>query len=226
MTIHFHRALDNLKNRLLLLSARVEDNLRRAVDALERKDADLARRVIEADDEIDQMEVEVEEECLEALALHQPVAVDLRLVVSALKINNDLERVGDLAVNIAERAEYLATQDLTDIAFDFHAMAEKTQWMLRKSLDAFVNTDPALAREVCRADDDVDAMNRRMYHIVEEAVQTNPKQAQKLMHLLSVARHMERIADLATNISEDVIYMAEGEIVRHRVERYIPPDPN
>lgn len=220
MTIHFHRALDRLKNQLLLLSARVEESLRRAVDALERRDIELARQVIEGDSEIDQMEVDVEEECLEVLALHQPVAVDLRLVVAALKINNDLERIGDLSVNIAERAEFLSQQPQFDIAFDFHSMAEKVQWMLRRSLDAFVTVDPSLAREVGLADDEVDAMNRRMYKLVEKHAAPEGAPVNTLIHMLSITRHMERIADLATNIAEDVIYMAEGEIVRHRVERY------
>jgi phosphate transport system protein len=154
------------------------------------------------------------------LALHQPVAVDLRFIVAALKINNDLERIGDLAVNVAERAEWLAQRPTVETGFDFVAMADKVQWMLQKSLDAFVRVDTKLAREVREADDEVDAMNRQMYGIVEDGVKKRPDRAAELIHLLSVSRHLERVADLATNISEDVIYLAEGEIVRHKRERY------
>ena len=155
------------------------------------------------------------------LALYQPVATDLRLIVAALKINNDLERVGDLAVNIAERALFLATQKPVEIAFDFRLMGEKTQAMLAKSLDALVRADTALARQVCKSDDEVDAMNRKVYLRVQDAIRKNPEDLESLIHLLSVSRHLERIADLATNVAEDVIYMAEGEIVRHHVEDYI-----
>jgi len=220
MAIHMLRELDRLKRRVLSLSALVEESLRKAVVALEDRDAVLARRIIESDYEIDQMEVEVEEDCLKLLALYQPVAIDLRFIIATIKINSDLERIGDLAVNIAERAEYLATHAAVDIPFDFAGMADKARAMVRRALDALVNMDARLARQVCAADDEVDAMNREMYDKVKDAMRKHPEWIDQLVHILSTSRHLERVADHATNISEDVIYMIEGEIVRHRTEDY------
>lgn len=221
MALHMQRALDRLKRKVLSLSAVVEESLQKSVDALEERDGALARRIIDADVETDHMEVEVEEECLKTLALHQPVAIDLRFIIATIKINNDLERIGDLAVNIAERAEYLATQKRPDIPFDFAAMADRARSMLRRALDALVNMDTRLAREVCAEDDEVDALNRHMYDQVNEAIRGRPEQVDALIHMLSASRHLERVADHATNIAEDVIYMIEGEIVRHRTEDYL-----
>lgn len=220
MTVHMKREIDKLKKMLLSLCWTVEERFRQAVESIEKRNADLAKKVIEADVEIDQAEVNVEEECLKILALHQPVAIDLRFIITALKINNDLERIGDLAVNIAERSQFLAAQPKIDTLFDFDTMAEKTQSMLHKSLDALVNMDCKLAHEVCAADDEVDTMNRQMFAIVQDKIRTNPEQTETLIHLLSTSRHLERIADYATNIAEDVVYMVEGKIVRHRTEDY------
>ena len=220
MTVHLDREIAKLKKILLSLCGLVEERFLQAVKSIKERDATLAKKVIETDIEIDRMEVDVEEECLKILALHQPVAIDLRFIITALKLNNDLERIGDLAVNIAERSEFLATQYKIDIPFDFEAMAEKTQSMLSKSLDALVNLDCDLAHEVCVADDEVDAINREMYNQVKASIQSHPERLQSLIHLLSVSRHLERIADHATNIAEDVIYMVEGKIVRHKTENY------
>jgi phosphate transport system protein len=215
-----HREIESLKKMILALGARVEENVCSAVRALEERDRELARTIIDGDDKVDHMEVDIEEECLKVLALYQPVAGDLRLIVSFLKINSDLERVGDLAVNIAERAFFLATQDRPDIPLDFMNMVKKTRDMLRKSLDALVNRDAATAHEVMRADDEVDEINREMYGLIQDAIRKKPAQVESLIHLLSSSRHLERIADHATNIAEDVIYMVEGEIVRHHAEEY------
>jgi phosphate transport system protein len=225
MAVHLHREIERLKKNILTLGAVVEESVRKAVRAIKTRDAALAQGVIEDDIKIDQMEVEVEEECLKILALYQPVAIDLRFIVAVLKINSDLERIGDLAVNIAERAIFLATwnQDRFVSLLDFDEMARKTQSMLKGSLDALVNADTALARQVCLDDDEVDAINREMYIQVEEGIRANPEQMECLIHLLSISRHLERIADHATNIAEDVIYMIEGEIVRHRTEDYRRP---
>jgi phosphate transport system protein len=225
MSEHMKRAIDSLKTKLLTLCGVVEDNLLKAVASIQRRDARLAQEVIDSDDRIDGIEVDVEEECLKILALHQPVAIDLRFIITALKINNDLERIGDLAVNIAERGEFLATQERIEVPFDFERMAEKTTAMVRSSLDALVNLDCALAYQVWNADDEVDAINRQMYNQVKESILQNPVWIDQLIHMLSVSRHMERIADHATNIAEDVIYMVEGHIVRHRHERYQPNRP-
>lgn len=220
MTSHLHREIESLKLKLLSLSAVVEEQVQKAVKALHERDAELARRVIHADDEeVDKAEVDVEEECLKVLALHQPVATDLRFIVAVLKINNDLERVGDMAVNIAERAGFLAQQPV-EVPFDFREMAHKAQSMLKMSLDALVNMDPELGRRVCATDDEVDTMNREMYDRVQQRIREHPEHVECLMHFLAVSRHLERVADHATNIAEDVIYMVTGEIVRHKAEDY------
>ncbi len=220
MAVHLLREIEHLKKEILMVGAMAELSVREATAAIEQYDADLAHQVIEKDVQLDQMEVDVEEACLKALALHQPVAIDLRFIVAVLKINNDLERVGDLAVNVAERAVFLASQPHIDIGFDFAAMAKGVQTMLKKSLDALVNYDVKQAHEVCAQDDDIDAMNRQMYQFVQRAVQERPEHTETLIHMLSVVRHLERIADHATNIAEDVIYMIKGDIIRHRAQRF------
>ena len=222
MAAHLQREIENLKKEILTVGAMAEQSVREATQAIEDRDEYLARAVIEKDVNLDQKEVEVEESCLKILALHQPVAIDLRFIIASLKINSDLERVGDLAVNIAERAMFLASQPQVNIEFDFNTMATKAQEMLKKSLDALVTLNAGLAREVCACDDEIDAMNRQMYLTVQDAINTYPDQVEALIHLLSASRHLERIADHATNIAEDVIYMIEGEIVRHRTEEYQP----
>jgi len=198
----------------------VEENLWKSVKSIKQRNEELARKVIDGDEEIDQMEVDVEEECLKLLALYQPVAVDLRFIVTSLKINNDLERIGDLAVNIAERAVFLAKQPRIDVPFDFDGMAEKVQIMVRLSLDALVNMDCDLADRVRRADDEVDAINRQMYDQVKQSIREHPEWIESLIHMLMVSRHLERVGDHACNIAEDVIYMVKGEIVRHRAEDF------
>ena len=220
MSQHFQREIERLKKKILALSAVVEESVRRAIRSVEERDTCLAQRVIKTDVEIDQTEIDVEEECLKILALHQPVAIDLRFIVAVLKINNDLERIGDMAVNIAERAVFLSTQDKLDIPFKLRDMAEKAQSMLRRSLDALVNLDSALALEVCAADDEVDDLFRIMYDHVKDGVAKQPENADSLINILSVSRYLERIADHATNIAEDVIYMVDGEIVRHGSKSY------
>ncbi len=220
MSAHLNKEIDNLKKELLTLCSMVEESLWQAVKSIKNRDAELAKKVIESDIEIDQMEVKVEEECLKILALHQPVAIDLRFIITALKINNDLERIGDLAVNIAEHSQFLAAQKQSDMLFDFETMAEKTQAMVKKSIDALVNIDVNVAVEVCNDDDEVDDINRQMYDQVKEQVKQSPGNIETLIHLLSISRHLERIADHATNIAEDVIYMVKGEIVRHKTENY------
>ena len=220
MSAHLKKEIDNLKKELLTLCGMAEDSLWQAVKSIKNQDVKLAKKVIDSDIKIDQMEVKVEEDCLKILALHQPVAVDLRFIITALKINNDLERIGDLAVNIADRSQFLSAQKPIDMLFNFETMAEKTQAMVKKSLDALVNIDCDLASQVCQADDEIDAINRQMYDQVKGQIKQAPENIETLIHLLSVSRHLERIADHATNIAEDVIYMVKGEIVRHKTENY------
>jgi len=214
------RALKELEASILRECAEVERNLSIATKSLVERHGDLARNVIEADIKVDNMEVEIEEECLKILALYQPVAVDLRIIVAMLKINNDLERIGDLAVNIAERSAYLAEKKPYPDIYDFDSMAAIVSQMLKHSVDALVEMDVEQAAEVCREDDRVDEMNREMYKLVQDMVKKDSSDVNVLIHLLSISRHYERIADHATNIAEDVIYMIRGNIVRHKTEVY------
>ena len=215
MAQHLQREIEQLKKKILALGATVEDRVRKAVDAVERRDVQLAAVIIRGDKEIDQLEVDLEEDCLKILALHQPVAIDLRFIVAVLKINSDLERVGDLAVNMAERAELLGAWPQILMPFEMIALSEKSQAMLRRSLDSLVKFDAAAAREVCQMDDEVDTINRQTYDLVKDALRTHPEHVGVLIAYLSVSRYLERIADHATNIAEDVIYMTEGVIARH-----------
>ncbi|NDY42382.1 phosphate signaling complex protein PhoU [Dissulfurirhabdus thermomarina] len=218
MSKHLQRDIENLKKQLLAMSAVVEESVHKATQAVMERNAPMAEEVIQGDIEVDQMEVDIEEECLKLLALYQPVAIDLRFIIAVLKINSDLERVGDLAVNIAERAAFLATQERICMPFDFEGMAEKAQGMLSRSIDALVNLDVRLAHRVRAEDDDVDAMNREMYAVMKEELARHPDRVNCLIHMLSIGRHLERIADHATNIAEDVVYLVEAEIVRHTPE--------
>jgi phosphate transport system protein len=220
MPKHLQREIENLKKKILDLGGRIEAVVHEAIRSIEERDAVLAQKIIDEDIEIDHTEVEIEEDCLKILALHQPVAIDLRFIVAILKINNDLERIGDLGVNIAERSVFLASVPQVNASLDFVRMSKKTEAMLNKCLDALVNMSSELAIEVCADDDEVDAMNRQMYLKIQDAMQEYPDQVPSLVHLLSVSRHLERIADHATNIAEDVVYMIEGQIVRHKTENY------
>lgn len=207
--------IDGLKQKILFVGSLVEEAIAKAISALSNRDRNLASAVIEADAEIDRMEVDVEEEVLKILALYQPVAADLRFVVAVLKINNDLERMGDLAKNVAKRVVFLANCERFDLPVDFRGMATLAQSMVKRSLDALVGSDPAMAQMVRKSDDEVDAMRRIIESQIEEQIAAHPERTDCLLRLASVARHLERIADMATNIAEDVIYMVEGEIVRH-----------
>jgi len=216
MTYHVHKAIDELNKDLLSLVAEVEENVVRVVHTLQNRDPESALKIIEDDHRIDLAEVKLEEECLKTLALYQPVANDLRFIIAILKINNDLERINDLAVNIAERVLYILNEPPITIPLDFGLMAEKVQIMLRNSINALVELDRETAKQVCAADDEVDDLNRQMYDIVENRTKADPESIVVLLNYLSVSRHLERIADLATNIAEDVMYFIDGEIVRHR----------
>jgi phosphate transport system protein len=218
MTSQLHAEIEKLKGHLLSLCGAVEAQTEKAVKALLDRNAGLAREVVPRDQDIDRREVEVEEECVRVLVLYQPVANDLRFVVSALKINNDLERIGDLAVNIAHKAIALADSPVEEFPVDVTAMWAKTQHMLRDSLDAMVKMDVDLARDVCLRDDEVDRMKREARETIESLVSQDPEANRCLLRLMAACRNLERIADLATNIAEDVIYLAEGRIIRHSVE--------
>ena len=221
---HFSRELENIKKLILSLGAIVEERVRMATKAIEDNDAELAQQIIKSDYEIDEMEVDIEEECLKVLALHQPVAIDLRFIIAVIKINNELERIGDQAVikinnelerigdqavNIAERVGVTAKSEQLEMFFDYSAMGEKAQRMLKMSLDALVKMDYDEAFNVVMMDDEVDALKEQAYE------REHPDKIGYLINLFLISRHLERLADHTTNIAEEVIYLIEGEIVRH-----------
>jgi len=218
MTLRLQREIERLKCRLLEVGALVEQAIRFAVISIDEMDAEAAHKVIEGDAAIDEMEVLLEEECLKILSLHQPVAQDLRLIVAAMKINNDLERMGDLAVNIAERALYLSSKKSIAPPFNLASMGDSVQAMVKKSLDSLVNADTKLAGEVLQHDDSIDNMNRDNYAVVIAEMKKDSHKIARFMHYISVSSQLERIADLATNIAQDVIYLVEGDIVRHKAK--------
>jgi phosphate transport system protein len=210
-----HVELDKLKKRILSLSAMVEERVRMAVRAIESRADDLAAEIIRMDYEIDEEEVEIEEECLKVLALHQPVAVDLRFIVAVIKINNELERVADETVNIAKCVQRIAKQEKLEVSFDYYQMAKKAEFMVKTSLDGLVNLDLDLSFRVLTLDDEVDRIHSQIHDQVKETILQRPDRVEYLINLLLISRHLERIGDHATNIAEEVIYMIEGEIVRH-----------
>jgi phosphate transport system protein len=216
MSKHLERDLDNLQRDLLGLASSVEEAIHKSIRALQGRDASLARQVIDGDTAIDEEENMIEEECLKLLALHQPVARDLRRITAALKINAELERMADLAEDIAERALHLSQLSSIPMPFKLQRMTDLTTSMVRQSLDAFVNLDVRLAKLVCRLDDEVDSYNHEIIEELIEIMEQSPALVEPGLSFFSATRHLERIADHATNIAEDVIYLVEGEIVRHR----------
>jgi phosphate transport system protein len=215
MTKRFRRELESIKKRILTLGSLVEDLVHKATKAIDQIDPELAEYIIAADREVDAMEVEIEEECLKVLALHQPVAVDLRFIVSVVKINNELERIGDQVVNIGQRVSVIAKSPKPPFMFDYSEMGEKVQRMLKMSLDSLVNTDVDLAYKVITLDDEVDHIKNEAYDQIKQAIKDLPERVGYYINLLLISRHLERISDHATNIAEEVIYLVEGEIYRH-----------
>jgi phosphate transport system protein len=211
-----HREIEALKRKALTLGAMVEQAIAQAAAALIRNDPAQANQVVETDKAIDRMEIEVEEECLKILALYQPVAGDLRLVISILKMNNDLERMGDLARSIARSATRLAELAHIRPPADLADMAQRAQEMVKHSLDALVSADPVLAEQVIARDDELDRMRVDHHNRIVGQIREEPSNVESLLTLHSVVRHLERLGDIATNVAEDVIYMAKGEIVRHQ----------
>lgn len=216
MTRHIEHQIAQLKDSILRFGTIVEEAISRSNTALFKQDVELAQKVMANDGEIDRLEVELEEECLKVLALYQPVAADLRFVVAVLKINNDLERIGDLASNIAKTVSQLTTSGPFNLPEEISIMAKQAEEMVKNSLDAVVQADPDLARQVRDDDDVVDAGRQAVRTLVMQQIKKNPEKVESLLQINSVSKHLERIADMATNIAEDVIYMVEGEIVRHR----------
>jgi len=212
---HFQEELDQLKSRLLEMGGLAEDRVRSSVRALVDRDRALVERVIEGDTPINQLHIEIDSRCVRLLALHQPMAVDLRVILSAVKINTDLERVGDLAINIAEAAmRYLGHPPVKEL-IDIPRMAEIAQGMLRDALDAFVRRDTLLAQQVLDADDTLDALKTQVFRELLTYMLQDPHTIEPSIDLILVSRHLERIGDHATNVAEDVIFMVSARDVRH-----------
>tara|TARA_Y100000994_G_scaffold249435_1_gene261097 strand:- start:45 stop:713 length:669 start_codon:yes stop_codon:yes gene_type:complete len=209
------KELKNLGNMVSNISIKVEENLNKAIIAFIENDFEQAKAIKNNDAEIDKLEILIEEECLKILALHQPVAIDLRYIISVLKINNDLERIGDLTSNIAEIVIYLSDKSRHPISDTIPKMTEVVSSMLKESLDAFFNKDLKLAQAVQKKDDEVDDMHSSIFTSIKKSLKNSSDNIDGLMPILSVSRYLERIADHCTNISEDVEYFIQGDITRH-----------
>lgn len=216
MTKHLHRDLEAVHNDILSLSAVVEGMIDLAALALIERRMDLAAKVIATDEEVDRREVRIEEECLKILALHQPVAIDLRRIATVLKVNNDLERIADLAVNICERCDSLDEFPQFEMPHKLKQMVSMATQMVRGSLDAFVNLDSNAARRILTMDDSIDDLNVEVIRELQTKMREQSELVVPALHCFSASRHIERIGDHATNIAEDVVYLVEGDIVRHR----------
>ena len=216
MSKHLQSDLERLRRDLFHLSSLVVHSMDKAILALMSWHRAIADEVIEEDDEIDRREVEIEENCLKLLALHQPVAGDLRFIITAMKVNNDLERMGDMAVNIAERVVSLSAFDRPESDLDFRALTADVGKMVQMSLDALADNDTEKAYSVIAMDDIVDDATRSMFDSLLVGMKKDAGSIERSIHLLSASRHLERIADLATNIAQDVVYMVSGELIRHR----------
>jgi len=212
---HFEEELQALKNRLLTMGALVEERVHRAVRALIDRRLDEAEAVIAADKEVNDLQIDIDDRCLKLLATQSPLAIDLRLITAAMKINADLERIGDQAVNIAENVIKLLPQPPLKPLIDIPRMAELAQQMTRDALDAFVKKDPALARDVLRRDDEVDNLKDQVFRELLTYMMADPGTIQRALSLILISRNIERIADHATNIAEDVIFLVEAKDVRH-----------
>ncbi|QDT37140.1 phosphate signaling complex protein PhoU [Stratiformator vulcanicus] len=234
MSIHLIRDLETLHRDILTMCAMTEELLGRAIDEIDRPDESLVAKLAEEDRRIDWYDVQIEEKCLKILALHQPVAIDLRRIVTVLKISKELERCADLGVHIAERTAGLVDAEMkVKVPRRLPQMARFALDMLRRSIDAYVELDTEKARAVCNDDDIVDELNREIIGELTEVMKSSPTQVDPALHLFSASRHLERVADHATNIAEEAVYMVEGAIIRHRKkfpdrapgeEINVPPD--
>jgi phosphate transport system protein len=215
MQRHFDEELKILKEKILQMGALVEDQIRNSIKSLVDRDSDLARQVIVNDHRVNAMDVEVDEDCLRLIALHQPMAKDLRFITTAMKISTELERMSDLAENIAERAIELNEEPQLKPYIDIPRMAEHTQRMVKEALDAFVNRDAALARKVCTDDDFVDDLTHQIFRELLTYMIEDPHTISRAVRITFVSKYLERMADHATNVAELVVYLAEGKIIRH-----------
>jgi phosphate transport system protein len=215
---HFEQKLEALLEQLLLMGGRAEGIVQKAIQALERRDSALAEQVLADDRVIDRMENDIEERCIHLLALQQPLARDLRFITASLKISNDLERVGDHAVNIAQCAQRLNAEPQLKPLVDIPRMEKLVTGMLHDALDSFVRRDAETARRLVRSDDEVDQLNRQLFRELVSFMIESPSTITRAMELILVARNLERVADLATNVAEEVVFIAEARIIKHHAE--------
>ena len=215
---HFHHQIDRLQQRLLTMSSMVEDRVRKACSVIESGDVSLARQIIKSDWEIDEMEMQIEEECLKIMALYQPVAKDLRFLVTVIKINSEMERIADYAALIAKRVKQISKLDSPAFSFNLSAMTDKVIKGLKMSIDALIGRNVERARQIFVLDQEVNALRSKNYTMILGKMNSNPEHTPSLLNFYLVTRHLERIADRATNIAEDVIYMVDGEIVRKKLD--------
>ena len=218
MAKHLQRDLDHLKREILAVGTLVEEAIGNSLRLLADRDPALIDEILHGDATIDEREVEVEEECLKVMALHQPMAADLRFVIAVLKVNNDLERMGDLACNIAKRCRHALMRPEAPKLVDFDALGEKVLGMVHASLEALVHQDTVMAREVCRMDEEVDEIHRANYDLLKRRMREEPDVVEDAVNALTVSRSLERIADLATNVAEDIVFMVDGEVIRHQAD--------
>ncbi|MDA0841921.1 MAG: phosphate signaling complex protein PhoU [Planctomycetota bacterium] len=214
--MHIHREIENLKKEIIILGSMVEEAIRRAFAAIDERSIDKAQEVINGDVLVDIKELEIDETCLKTLALYQPVAEDLRFLTVVMKINNELENMADLAADVAERAAFLAENPPVPVPPQLGPMSQATMKMVGDSLDAFVNGDLELGKSIRDQDDQVDQFNREILSAVYDFSQQHPDQIRSAMQIFSIAGYLEQIADRATGIGEDVVYMITGEDIRHR----------
>lgn len=221
MDTHFQKELAQLKENLLKMAALVEEAIRESIAALMNRDSEMIKRTLEKEDKINAMENAIDEMCLKLLVLRQPLATDLRFITSAMKIGTDLERMGDQAINIVERAAFLNQEPQLKPYIDIPRMAEIVQTMVKDVLNAFVNRDPKLARSVCERDDSVDGLKDQIFRELLTYMMSDPKTITRAVHLMIVSRCLERIADHATNIAEDVIFMVDALVIKHRADEKV-----
>ena len=216
MERHFDQQLGTLRKNLIQMASMIETAIANAVKSLIERDSELARLVVQSDEQVDALELEIDKQCVDLLALRQPLAIDLRFITSSIKITNNLERMGDLAVNIAERVIPLSQEPQLKPLIDIPRMATITQTMVKDSIDAFVNRDTELARSVYQRDSTVDAMNDQIFRELLTYMMQDPANITRAVHLILISRHLERIADHSTNIAEEVVYIVKAKVVKHR----------
>ncbi|MCC7478687.1 phosphate signaling complex protein PhoU [bacterium] len=221
MSLLLRRELELLEREILKIGSLVEDALNKSIIALVDRRSELVDEVVKGDDAIDSREVELDEECLKVLALHQPVAHDLRFVITVMKVNNDLERIGDRAVSIAERASFLNKREPLGADLNISALADKVRHMVRQALDGFVELDSNRAREVIREDEEVDNLRYEMRDALMDLMHKDPSVMDRAWQLVEAVRHLERVGDLAVHIAEEIIFLVDGKVIRHHHQDYL-----